>query len=111
MERKVEFMANGHTICRDCRQMMNPGEGCSATIVQIGDTDFYRIQSGDRQDLIPCMGLDRTCHDCNVKPGQYHHYGCSMERCPRCGDQLYICRCNGKYYIKTKTDTKTNEFA
>ena len=23
-----------------------------------------------------------------MKRGEYHHYGCDMERCPKCGSQL-----------------------
>lgn len=37
--------------------------------------------------------LNHRCHDCNVKLGQYHHPGCDMERCPRCGGQLISCDC------------------
>jgi hypothetical protein len=33
------------------------------------------------------------CHDCNVSGGGYHHPGCDMEECPRCGGQLISCGC------------------
>ena len=36
------------------------------------------------------------CHDCNIKHGNYHHPGCDVERCPRCGGQLISCGCLDK---------------
>lgn len=37
----------------------------------------------------------RRCPSCNVKPGGFHHVGCTVERCPRCGDVWIFCRCQG----------------
>jgi len=34
-----------------------------------------------------------TCHDCGVKEGEIHKYGCDMEACPFCGNQLITCGC------------------
>ena len=38
---------------------------------------------------------DKRCHDCGIenKPGNIHHLGCDMERCPKCGEQLISCVC------------------
>jgi len=36
---------------------------------------------------------NHRCHDCGVKIGHYHHPGCDMEICPRCGEQLISCDC------------------
>lgn len=38
-------------------------------------------------------GPTQRCHDCGVARGGYHHPGCDMERCPRCGGQLIVCGC------------------
>jgi hypothetical protein len=38
----------------------------------------------------------RICHDCSVKEGEIHSYGCDMERCPFCSYQLISCSCSYK---------------
>ena len=35
----------------------------------------------------------RDCHDCGAAIGEYHHPGCDMEPCPRCGEQYAFCDC------------------
>lgn len=35
----------------------------------------------------------RNCGSCGTKPGSLHVYGCSVERCPRCGGQKISCHC------------------
>lgn len=39
---------------------------------------------------------EQLCPDCNVKPGEAHHPGCDMERCPKCKGQLITCGCLDK---------------
>lgn len=36
---------------------------------------------------------EQKCHDCGISEGQIHHYGCDMEECPFCGEQLISCQC------------------
>jgi hypothetical protein len=36
----------------------------------------------------------KNCGDCNCAPGRFHHAGCDVERCPRCGGQALGCDCH-----------------
>lgn len=45
------------------------------------------------------------CHDCACLPANFHHPGCDMEECPRCGRQALICDClNG--YVDEEAERK-----
>ena len=37
--------------------------------------------------------MNERCHDCGIenKHGHFHHFGCDMERCPKCDGQLLSC--------------------
>lgn len=50
---------------------------------------------GAKISPIPFSPPDLTirCHDCNVAAGGFHHIGCDMEICPRCGGYLLGCSC------------------
>ena len=43
------------------------------------------------------FGAGARCHDCGIenKIGNVHHWGCDMERCPKCRQQLIGCDCWG----------------
>lgn len=61
---------------------------------------YERIPAGDPDDLLHYdMEDDQRCHDCNVGKGEYHHFNCDAERCPRCNMQLLSCDCSYKYNI------------
>lgn len=42
------------------------------------------------------------CPDCNVADRGYHHVGCGLEICPKCGFRWVTCRCSGS---KTALET------
>ena len=74
-------------ICDWCEKEITETDNCPANT----EVEF---QDGIKMPSIP-YPEDETihCHDCGVAPGKYHHPGCDMERCPRCGGQLISCDC------------------
>lgn len=72
-------------ICVDCGREMTTAASCTTTTLHIGDLPFPMARhrrSGDGR-----------CGDCGVEPGGYHHLGCDLAGCPRCGRQLISCGC------------------
>lgn len=69
--------------CTYCKQPMDIGAGCT-----------FKQFPGE-PERTP-HNQDRDCHDCNVSPGQLHHPGCDMERCPMCQGQAISCGCTSE---------------
>ena len=64
---------------------MTEASSCTGELVELVDGAYKPIP------LSPTA--DEPCWDCGVDPGGYHHPGCDMEACPRCGGQLISCDC------------------
>ena len=81
-----------HAKCEDCKREMTPGGGCTMTHVAKSEKgeEVLRITCGGPGDWgDECPG--GNCGDCNADPGQIHHVGCDIERCPGCGGQMLGC--------------------
>jgi hypothetical protein len=77
-------------MCQDCNREMLLAASCSARIVELAGQRYERLPyRPSRMQRDAAM----RCHDCGVRPGGFHHFGCDMERCPRCGGQLFCCDC------------------
>ena len=73
------------TICVDCGRETTTAASCTTTTLHIGDLPFPMARhrrSGDGR-----------CSECGVEPGGYHHLGCDLAGCPRCGRRLVSCGC------------------
>lgn len=72
--------------CKLCSQRMLESDGClcSHVIYRVKITE--RIKYGEDE-----YDFDERCHNCGAKLEEYHHYGCDVERCLVCGNQLISC--------------------
>lgn len=73
--------------CPYCRREMKMGVSCKVDTVVFEDGEKYTRLTDHFSEP------DGYCHDCNAPHGGYHHPGCDVERCPRCGGQQITCDC------------------
>ena len=88
--------------CSDCnKEMLSPRTTtCTMNTIVIGGNNYRRNST--------YFDINKKCHDCGIvnKRGNYHHFGCDIERCPICGNQLISCGCldKGEVFIKSVLD-------
>jgi len=84
--------------CEYCEEKFGNNEGCMGYFL-IHGKKFERIKFGDESDD---WGKESgSCNDCGVKVGQIHHWGCDIERCPKCNGQAMDClECGKDYFLK-----------
>ena len=84
-ERIAKEVAEHYATCDYCHRKMGEN-GCKKHWYIIDGEEYEAVKFGDPMEKLPD---DITvCHDCGAKLGEYHHPGCDMERCPKCGKQL-----------------------
>lgn len=93
--------------CPECDKDMGNANTCTFPYLQFDDGKILKRNTTyfDNNDF---------CHDCGIenKKGNLHHYGCDMERCPRCKGQLIGCDCNNdqdKIPLISKSKKKNQE--
>jgi len=86
-------------ICSECGEemMAEDTESCTYDVITIDGEDYNRDTSYNDEG--------ERCHDCNILNGDsnVHHFGCDIERCPKCGGQLLSCECNKEGLKSTAT--------
>jgi len=64
-------------------------------LITPGGRKYRRIRYGSEADERKNPPPRRpNCYDCNSQLGEYHIWGCGMERCPKCKGQLFSCSCD-----------------
>ena len=81
--------------CEYCGKEMLQDEGCTFDHICINSEWYLRIKVGAPRDMgNGFLTKGERCGDCGALFGHYHHPGCDMETCPRCGEQLISCNCD-----------------
>lgn len=90
MDKSIEeIIAAGGAKCKICGERMLRSKGCKCSKIIHNGRKIKRIKFGMGE-----YDSGERCHDCNTSKRQYHHYGCDMEICPVCGEQLIGCECD-----------------
>lgn len=94
--------------CKACGQDMAVSDGCTFSHIRdirgpadnfqrdgllaivTGLSEWHTIWERSKEHW--CNPGER-CGDCGALYGQYHHFGCDVERCPRCGGQFFGATC------------------
>ncbi len=85
--------------CEQCLQQFHQVDSCTWHYLEIegemyGREGTYSFGKQFEQIVNP---EKKRCDDCGVLVGSVHHFGCTIERCPCCGEELATCTCDNVY--------------
>lgn len=78
--------------CKTCRQNARQTVTCIMVRVQLKGLDYQRIPYGKEIGMYQYLKTGR-CPECHAIKGGYHHFGCDVESCPRCGERASLVKC------------------
>ena len=90
------------TRCKDCGQEMSRASTCLNPYARINGKIYKRNTS--------YYDYNARCHDCNIinHHNHVHHFGCDIERCPRCKGQFAFCSCRKTILSPATLSATTN---
>lgn len=82
--------------CQDCKKEMRTATSCTYPFVKYADGVVMKRDTS-------YFDVNKRCHDCGIvnKKGNIHHFGCDIERCPRCKGQIISCNCPDREPVKS----------
>ena len=94
-------------ICDFCGKEMEGASSCIVSHIRIGGADYTPLPYKRKKETVFTKGEPlQRCPECNILPGGFHHVGCVLELCPKCGEKWVYCRCAG---LKVRIDVHTGK--
>ena len=82
-------------ICDLCGKEVEGASSCIKSIIRINGMDYTPLPFEKKDTVFTGKQFSKRCPECNVLNGGFHHVGCSLEICPKCGGKWINCRCSG----------------
>lgn len=83
--------------CNVCEKEMGSSTGCCDHAYKLENGKIViAVKAEELNDWVEPNGI---CHDCGAHYGEFHHPGCDVERCRKCGGQFISCECKYTDYI------------
>ena len=71
---------------------MRTADSCTVAVLHRDGVAVQMVAWGSERDW-PRSAEPKRCGDCRVMTGGFHHLGCDIQECPRCGHQMITCGC------------------